>query len=189
MLILLMAPVLAFAADNVPDGYVVQRLDPLGGELLRPKEWHFRTAKTSDAFVYQISKEQPSAQPFETGLTINVVPEIAKKTKTASSDYLKRVLDQKKTQAQVVQVDPERDEGRFRRFAFTIDETLTIGNKTQPYRVSYTSYADDKKDLLFLFIFGSPKEHWETNQKIYDTMTAGMTLYDPAKSKLKEKVK
>ncbi|MEM6474090.1 MAG: hypothetical protein AAF802_31360, partial [Planctomycetota bacterium] len=43
----------------VPDGYVLQSLDPLGGSLARPKDWHYSEGHREQQFMWTVSKEPP----------------------------------------------------------------------------------------------------------------------------------
>ena len=111
-----------------PSGYEVQRLDPLGGEVLKPQGWFFNVTGTKDAAVYQIAKEDPKEGEFETGLTINIVPGISAKTggPTTGISYF---YNKKKQSAGIVSQDPVTTQGKFTRFAFAVDEERTLRGK------------------------------------------------------------
>jgi len=55
----------------VPEGFVLQSLDPLGGSILRPKDWHFSRSGSNQSIVWTISKE-PLKPGYTTGVRIQL---------------------------------------------------------------------------------------------------------------------
>lgn len=161
-----------------PNGFEVQRLEPLGGEVLKPKGWYFNVTGTKDAAVYQIAKEDPKKGQFETGLTINIIPGIRAKTGEPTTGYIPYFYNKKKKSGRVVSTDPVTQQGKFTRFAFLVDEELTLRGKKNVHRISYCIFASDETDLLIMMIFGCPRDEWPKNELICSTMCERIKLYD-----------
>src|SRR5947207_4122886 len=88
-----------------PKGYTVQKLQELGGEMLKPDGWFFQTQRAATTLVYRITKEDVTqGKGFITGFTINIVPSVSKsgqKPSEAASAY----LEEYETNAKVIKRD------------------------------------------------------------------------------------
>lgn len=161
-------------------GYVVQNLEPLGGEILRPENWHFRRLMNDDALAFQIAKEDISnGGEFETGLTINLVKDVTKKSRVSPSIYAAYFIKDKLKNAELVTRDASRRDGDFLREGILIRENKTLTEKTQPFKIGYTLYANDKTDLLIIMVFGTPESEWDANDEIYTIMMEQVILCKP----------
>lgn len=60
-------------AFPVPDGYVLQPLDPTDGKIARPKGWFYKSEGTASGWLWTISAEGPSKGIYETGLRMQLL--------------------------------------------------------------------------------------------------------------------
>lgn len=79
LLLLMIVPVPAFAGDDiyVPNAFVLQRLVETDGQIARPKDWFYTSASTSSGRIWTLSKEDPAAGPYRTGLLIQLLAGVA----------------------------------------------------------------------------------------------------------------
>ncbi len=65
-----------------PDGFTWQWCEDVHAAFLRPKEWHFKHSKKNETHGYFITKEKIKDDDgeFTTGLTVNVIPGVGKKS-------------------------------------------------------------------------------------------------------------
>jgi len=74
LLMFLVAPTGLFAppafGDDVPDGFMLQILEPTGGKIFRPIGWTYQEAHTSNAYNWIISKEDPDLKPIQTSVRV-----------------------------------------------------------------------------------------------------------------------
>jgi hypothetical protein len=76
-----------------PSGFKWQWNDEVSGGFLRPNGWYVKSVKQEDTIGLFITKENIDKEgKFKTGLSINVIPRIQKKTGMRASEYVKQFL-------------------------------------------------------------------------------------------------
>jgi hypothetical protein len=152
---------------EAPEGYVVETLNPIGGKLLRPKDWFFAEAHRAKVLMWTASREDISKSgKYETGVRIQVLMEIKKNTGKSPKEFiLDFVESKKKGAAKVIETCPEKDQGMFTRICLQTEEG--------PYRILYSLFWGNKDlDMAVVSISGTTKEQWETYAPVFDTMSA-----------------
>jgi hypothetical protein len=148
-----------------PDGFEWQWCDEVRVGLLRPKQWHFKSGAKGDTKGYFITKEKidpvKGNEGFDTGLTMNVISGIRKKSGNSPSDYaIKFVREAIRDKASVLEILPPKKAGPAKTFGCRIQKDGTIMHQFL--------IADDNRDLLYLFFFESPANEWDVAWKTGD---------------------
>ena len=99
-----------------PDGFDWQWCDEVRVGLLRPNQWHFKQGTKGDTKGYFLTKEKidpaQGNEGFETGLTMNVISDIRRKSGEDPSDYAIRfVREAVRDKDNVLQILPPGDAG------------------------------------------------------------------------------
>ena len=81
----------------IPDGYVLQRLDPTDGRIAKPKDWFYESSGTQSGWLWTLSAEDPSKGGYETGLRIQLLVGIEKVTKHSTEIFAQSFLQQKRS--------------------------------------------------------------------------------------------
>lgn len=149
-----------------PKGFTWQWCDDVSVGLLRPTGWHFKEHKKNETRAYFITEERIEIDStkenandkadkygFDTGLTLNVIPNVGKKTGGRASDYaIKFVRGATRDRRTVLMVIPPRDIGPAMTHGCRIKKDGAI--------VHYFLIADDAQDKLYVFMFESLEKHW-----------------------------
>jgi hypothetical protein len=185
----LIAPILAFSFLSIsmaeeprvengrpepPDGYRWQELEGAAGFVLVPNKWHYSTQSTKDSVAFQVTKEDPKVGQFLTGMTINVVRDVKKKTKLDPSLYAVHYLNEyMKGNKVVIKPDKIYDVGPFKRVSCQVEKAFDFAATKRECRVRVVGYANDETGTLFIVIFGAPVEEWD------EAWTTGKQLFSP----------
>ena len=70
---------------NTPGSFVLQTLEPTGGEILYPMDWHFVEGHPATSWMWTISKEDTEGGklPYETGVRIQAAMKVFKPVRLA----------------------------------------------------------------------------------------------------------
>jgi hypothetical protein len=163
------------------EGYEKVRLPGMDGVILKPKGWFFSHHGTSNSYIYKITKENPT-NDFLTGFTITVAPNVSKVTRTAPSEYAKTVL----TNYPNLQVISKSDgcsyssgQGTVQQQEWVVDQKVQVHGTNLVCRVGVSTMAIDNIDLLVVIVFGTPREEWDANRPIYDTVCQKVCILGP----------
>jgi hypothetical protein len=147
-----------------PDGFDWQWCEDVKVGLLKPKGWHFQSEKKNDTRAYFITKEKIDPKTgFETGLSLNVIPGVGKKSGGSTSGYaiqfVRQAIRDRETVLEVF--DPDK-----------IGPARTVGCriKKDGSVIHYFLVADNDRDMLYLFSFESPDKQWEIAWKTGEQM-------------------
>ncbi|MGV8998477.1 MAG: hypothetical protein ACOH12_16175 [Parvibaculaceae bacterium] len=189
LLTLLVMPLHAFAGTPpsipVPEGYVLQILDPTGGEIARPKDWHYANEGTQSGYMWTMTPEDPKGF-YETGLRIQLLAGVQKGTGESRTVFAKNLIDGLKSKAiSVVKDCPTSDQGDFMRQCLEVIETDKGPKGDVKYRVLYSVMWGKDLDMIVVTIFGTVPEKWEAMRPVADTMAtfkiASKEFFDDAK--------
>lgn len=145
-----------------PNGFEWQWCDEVRVGILKPAGWHFKRDTKNDTEAYFITKEKIEPEKgFFTGLILNVLSGVGKKTKGRASSYAKKFIREAMRDKEfVVKEIPQATLGP----AKTIGCRITKDDST----VHYFLVSDDRYDKLYLFFFEAPSDAWEAEWKIGD---------------------
>ncbi len=164
----------------VPEGFVLQTLDPLGGSVLRPKDWHYRQSGSKQGVVWTISKEPTDS--YVTGVRIQLIVGIKKLTAKTPEAFVKNFIDTKKKQSKVLSERKAMTQGGFTRIGLETEEPQPGKKDAAPFRIVYSCFWNDELDMAAITISGTTTDLWKEYQETFDTM-AGLTLIDLKKAK------
>jgi hypothetical protein len=142
-----------------PMGFEWKWCEEMHAAFLRPATWHVKQVTKEGTVGLFISKDDIDKNgEFKTGLTVNFVADIRKKTGAKPSAYA--AATQKlaiKDQEKVMLVIPPVDGGRIKTVGFRLKKDDTI---THSWYV-----ADDGTDSLYVVFFESPADEWDSAWK------------------------
>lgn len=164
---------LLHASDvNVPEGYVLQRLEVTDGQIAMPRGWHYRSSGTRTGWLYTFSKERPDPT-YETGLRIQTLMDVEKNTKRTKEEFVNSNIEAKrKGVIEVVRECKEpTDAGFFMRKCFEVIENIRLGNDPpKPFRILYTFSWAKTMDMVVVNTFGVPAEKWDECKDVSQVM-------------------
>ena len=161
----------------IPEGYDLQELKPTGGRILRPKGWFYTEGRREHAYMWTISKEDPSKGPYETGVRIQCFIGVQEATGKTPKEFVQSFVDGKKKTASVISQRAQHKQGLFTRIGLEVKESLALGGKERPYHILYSCFWGDGADLVAIVISGAPAEQWEKYADAFDAMS-GFELID-----------
>ena len=143
-----------------PKGYEWIRCGDNKMGLLKPKGWFHRVKKKGDTETHAVSIEDSKKHGiFKTGLTLNIVKHVDKKTNMSASEYAEKFI--KKTCASkkvLIPMFSKPPAGPFKSFGCRI-RSQKKGDI--PIVIHFFILANDKKGTLFLYQFEAPENSWD----------------------------
>jgi len=154
-----------------PGGYSWYSVPNVGVSILKPDGWHTHKPMVSKAvIVLKISRETPE-KGFHTGLTVNIVCDVEKKSNVKPTLYATHFIEQKRNAGRVIETfDLVELERGMKRCGVTLEQEMTVMGVTQQYTVHHTLFANDATGTLYVLTFGTPSPKWEADQRIWNTM-------------------
>mgnify|MGYP001112602553 CR=1 FL=1 len=164
---------------NIPDGYVLQRLEATDGSIAMPVGWHYRSSGTPSGWLYTLSKEKP--EPFyETGMRIQLLFGVEKGTKQPRDSFVDAQIAKKKAGSDVEVIrDCTRpaDAGFFWRRCLEVIEPIQLGSEgSKRFHILYTFSWSKSGDMVVVQTFGSPVEMWEEHKSISNAMNGAILI-------------
>ncbi|QBG47130.1 hypothetical protein EGM51_06865 [Verrucomicrobia bacterium S94] len=157
-----------YPEKNVPEGYVIQLLEPLGGKILRPEGWYYSENHGGPQFCWIISQEDSSSAPYKTGMKIQMFAGIEKGTGKSPEEFCTSFLKAKADSTKVITEFPKEKQGKFTRQGIEVEEG--------PYHIIYSTFWMNS-DIAVISISGTPKERWEEYKDTFQIM-GGFELID-----------
>jgi hypothetical protein len=170
----------AFAAElEVPPGFVVQILEPIGGKIARPKEWFYSEQHQPPTFRWTLSKEDPALGPYETGMRVQLFIGVEKGTGKTPRQFVSDIVKSRTAAGRVLSECPPENQGLFTRVCLETEERLpAMGPRL--FRVQYSLFWGNESDMVCVVIAGTPADQWEQYRSTFDVMRA-FDLIDPAR--------
>ena len=132
-----------------------------------------------DTIAYRICKDEVDLNtPCKTGLTINVIQEVSKKTNVNALVYGAHYIQEYIKGATKVIVERNDTYEPFVRFICEVTKPIEIEGSENEYRVRVYAIANPKTDTLFILTFGSLKSEWSEAWKICPIMFNPIILDD-----------
>jgi hypothetical protein len=158
---------LAFAAGasaattiEVPEGFVLQRLDATDGRIAKPRDWFYSSAGTPSGWVWTLSKEDPAKGPYKTGMKIQMLLGVEKGTGESRERFALNFIDEKRASTKLIVDCPKEDIGEFFRQCIEVLEDLQVGGKAVPFRILYSVMWGKTMDMVVMSTFGAPPDAW-----------------------------
>jgi len=112
------------ARAEVPlSDFVVQVLEPTGGKILRPKDWFYAEGHQGPVYTWTITREDISGgKSYTTGVRIQTFVGVKQGTGKSAKQFIYDFLASKKTQAKVLKLGEEENQGLFTRICLETEE-------------------------------------------------------------------
>ena len=90
--------------EKIPEGFVMQVMEPTGGKILRPKDWFYYEGHRKGAWMWTITKEDTKGgkEKYETGVRIQVFADVSEQTDESAEVFINQFLAQTRKAAKVV---------------------------------------------------------------------------------------
>lgn len=154
----------------VPDGYVLQHLDPTDGRIAKPKDWYYTSRGTPSGWLWTLSAEDPSKGFYETGLRIQLLVGVNKGTKRSTKAFAQGILQQKRKSTKVVGETVPVDQGDFIRQCLEVVETIEIPDGPKEFHIVYSVFWGKNLDMVVVSTFGTPEKNWQTFSPVSKAM-------------------
>lgn len=163
-------PILA-TAEEVPQGFVVQRLAETDGRVWRPKDWYFASEGTPSGWMWTISKEDPSTGPYRTGMRIQLLAGITSNGRKTPEVFAKDFIQEKMGTSEVLRKCGIEDLGDFYRQCLEVLEEFPKPIAPGKYHVLYSVFWGKNLDMVVVSTFGAPASTWTEIAPVVDTMS------------------
>lgn len=160
---------------QAPKGFSWTNCTPMKGRFLKPDGWYFLEEVKGGTIACYITKEKinPPAG-FQTGVSINLIKEVQKKTSLSPSDYAKRYLAAIEGKYAIIKrVGSSR--GPFTHFAA---EFISTDGTNEPIRMWHILIANDRTGSLHLAVAESPANAWAQNWPTLEVVVSMLGVDD-----------
>ena len=165
LMIFLATALIATAQETIPDGFVMQVLEPTGGKILRPKDWFYTESHNGPSYTWILSKEDPRKSRYDTGVRIQTLIGVEKGTGKSPKTFVLDFLSQKEKEVQrIYKTCDARDQGLFTRVCLEADEG--------DYRILYSLFWGNNIDVVVVSIAGAKKADWSKYSDVFDLMSS-----------------
>ena len=142
--------------------------------MLKPDGWFTRTDFENGTSALFVSKQDISAGgQFDTGLSLNFVTDVKRKSGLRASQYAYQMLSQvlKGNQQLAAFGSPSKN------------GVMTLGLRIKNERIDriilYYTVADDNKDTLYIFLYEAPLRDWDTAWQTGEPMFRNLRILTP----------
>ncbi|MGK0184499.1 MAG: hypothetical protein ACI9R3_000271 [Verrucomicrobiales bacterium] len=162
------------AEEEIPNGFVVQTLEPTFGKILRPEAWFYHSGFGNTSLLWTISKEDTRGgnAGYETGVRIQAFAGVKEGTAKSPEAFAKNFLEEKKRSAsEIHKACDQENQGVFTRSCIEV----TDGD----YRILYSLFWANSLDIAVISIAGTKAADWDEHAETFKTMSkfemVGMT--------------
>ncbi|MCK5707169.1 MAG: hypothetical protein KAI43_05900 [Candidatus Aureabacteria bacterium] len=162
---------------SIPDGFCWQKLGKIKSKVLKPRKWHCKKSVKEGNIIYSITKERRNFRgKFLTGLTINTVRNVTKKTKINAELFAAYYIFDYMEESENVLDKWERDDGVFVRYGCEVRKKISKAHPDITFRIRVSAIANTKTDTMYVVIFGCPEEEWQSVSNIEKVMVNPLVL-------------
>lgn len=149
---------------ETPMEFVTQELDPTGGEIERPKDWHYKEGHRENTLMWTLAKEDHDDGTYTTGVRIQMFAGVTKATSLTPKEFIEQFVEKKRRTegVRVVNICDPQDEGVFKRVCLEIVEG--------PHHILYSLFWNNDMDMAAITIAGTSKELWHVYAPTFDRM-------------------
>jgi hypothetical protein len=149
---------------ETPKEFVTQMLEPLGGKIQKPKDWHYREGHRKSTYMWTISLEDSQAGSYVTGVRIQAFVGLKAAAGKSAKEFILDFIKSKKANAavRVVETCDETNQGIFSRMCLEIEEG--------PNHILYSLFWGNEIDMAVISIAGTSKELWNIYAPTFDKM-------------------
>lgn len=155
-----------------PDGYDWAECAEINSAFLKPNGWHYDTRNTALAQIFSIRRDakETAATP---GLTISVIKECEKKTKSSAGKYYDQFAAQYAKGTETLYSKEPAQQGDLTLYRAELTKTLPDKIK---YHVMLFGIANSKTDTLQIFKFTCPEDKWEEYQNTVNPIVQNLVV-------------
>ena len=146
------------AVPDPPAGYEWLQATEVRMLALRPVGWHVTRSQSANEHEYRISREAPGPDgDFDTGLTINVITDVTRRTGKMPSQFAAEFMAQTTSGLDVL-------EEPFRNFRSPYEFRGGLFASTDPVKGTFNAHigaiSNDRTGTIYLVIFEGPAAEW-----------------------------
>jgi hypothetical protein len=165
LLLLTLSSFQAFAElelKSAPDGYKWVKILKDQSAVLQPEGWFYREEHSKRTDAYFITKENiAEAGSFSTGLALNVIYNIDKKSNVSPSKFAAAmILEFQKNSANKVLLVDAKQNGPFVNLVCRFKAKAKKSGE-KDIVAHYLYVANDKTGTLWIFSFEAPEKEWD----------------------------
>lgn len=163
------------APSSSPSGYTWQSFKDIKARGLKPDGWKFHRKKIDEKVIYRIVKDK-SKRCFLTGLTINAIKDVTRKTKLSAQLYAAYyIYDYQKASSKVLNTW-NSIEGPFVRYGCEVVKPIKEISTQYDFHIKVAVIANRETDTLYVILFGTPEKEWESYRDIQDMLMGNIIL-------------
>jgi hypothetical protein len=155
---------------SIPDSgasteFVTQLLEPMGGKILRPKDWFYSEGHRGPTFLWTLSREDTSNhRGYVTGMRIQMFLNIKDGAgKTQRQFAMDNAAAIQKKASRIITSWPEQQQDLFSRIGFEAEEG--------PYHIVYSFFWGNNMDMAVVTTAGTTRELWNTYTSTFEKMS------------------
>lgn len=135
--------------------------------FLVPENWHASQSASKDGLGFRFGREDPKkGEPLITGLTINVIQDVTRKTNVKPSLYAAHFAERYTKDLEVTKKPASIHIGKFDRLEFEVKKRQSQTGVDLTYRIHVHAVANDSTDTLYIIIFGALDRDWDEEWKL-----------------------
>jgi hypothetical protein len=154
----------------VPEGFVLQILEPTGGRIARPQDWIYTEQHRPNVYVWTLSKEDPRNGPYDTGVRIHMFSGVEALTRQRPKEFVQEFARQKHANAKVLDECPPHNLGRFTRICVETEEPPAGAPGAKARRAHYALFWADDLDMAVFVTSSTTAEQWESLRQVFNVM-------------------
>ncbi len=157
-----------------PQGYTWAPCPEIKGYFLKPNSWHLKKSKKGDTLAVFITKEMiGETGKFTTGMTVNVIPDIPKRTSLSPHAFARQFRESARKSATFTK-EWDKDMGPFKSVGFVYSKE----DKAGAFTVHNLLIANNKTGTVYLVMFEGPKSEWAKTWEIAEPMLQCLYIDD-----------
>ena len=160
LFVFMVAPVLSAIpakAPPAPPGYEWRNCEKMKAKFLVPEGWNFLEERQGAAVACFISKEKiEPGKEFETGLSVNLVPDVLRKTGSSPSEYAQIYLDRQASKGSLL------DRSSAKQSSFELFQAEQIVRETDwpALRFRHLVVASPSLGRIYILLFETREDLW-----------------------------
>lgn len=159
-----------------PEGFKWSDCGQKETNFLIPNNWFLKIEKNKDVYGVMISKEEiKNGKNFLTGLTVNEISNVSKKSKLKPTEYAKEFIVNFLESIKQYNGRLYKKPKAYQNGDFIIYQTDSKDDIAVMYHMLL---ANDKKDILYIVLFEAPVNKWEKDWQIGKVIIDNMIIDD-----------
>lgn len=156
-----------------PKGFTWIYFSKIEAKFLRPEGWFVKTGVQKGTVSVFITKEDIDKEgQFITGLTLNVIKDVPKKTSVTPYEYAFSLRELTRKSLKFLDEWDPPAKGDFKSLGYRYEKDDPAG----AYITHNYMIANEKTGTLYWFIFEAPSVEWEETWKIAEPMLKHLVL-------------